>query len=291
MSSTLGRFMRLGVSNWSLQTGLFQQRVVLPLLVLTMLTVPAGVSQTVGSAAEILKKHLLEKDYPEVFGDTHYHVRVENILSVDIDNDGKNELVVLFYPHYRQSASVMIYKLSPEGEPARVTEALAPGPLQKISGEYLDSHKTGSALDFSLPESQENPENRIKTLDIAMSHFGGVVVYRNFYHVDGRKGRTSYIDMTGVELPVNVRDCGSFEFSKVREIAAGPVREDSSKNYLAAWVGDEIYVYLIAGISGQGFLNKKLWVLKAPKDFKGFNPGQSLTYETPAGKNLLTLKN
>lgn len=243
------------------------------------------------SAVDRLKKYLLEKDYPEVFGDEKYHVRVEAVLDVDIDNDGKNELVVLFYPHYRQSASVMIYRVSPEGELARVTEALAPGPLQKISGEYLDSHGTGNALDFSLPDNQDNPENRTKTLDVAMAHFGGVVVYRSFYHVDGRKGRTSYVDMTRMELPANVRDCGSFEFSKVREIAAGPTREDSSKNYLAAWVGDEIYVYLIAGISGQGFLDKKLWVVKAPKDFKGFVPGQGLTYETPRGRNLLSLNN
>ena len=90
---------------------------------------------------------------------------------------------------------------------------------------------------------------------------------------------------------MNVQDCGSFEFSKVSQIAAGPIREDPSKNYLAAWVGDEIHVYLIAGISDQGFLDKKLWVVKAPRNFKGFVPDQGMTYETASGKTLLTLKN
>ncbi len=177
----------------------------LPSLLLMLVFAMASVSQTEkSSAVELLKKHLLEKDYPEVFQDKNYHVRVENVLNVDIDNDGKNELVVLFYPHYRQSASVIIYKVSPAGELARVTEALAPGPLQKISGDYLDSHEIGSAFDFSLPESQTNPENKNKALQIAMAKFGGVVVYRRFYHVDGRKGPVSYLDMTSVELPADV---------------------------------------------------------------------------------------
>jgi len=242
-------------------------------------------------AAELLKKYLLEKDYPEVFQDKQYHARVESILDVDIANDGKRELVVLFYPHYRQSASVIIYKISPEGELARVTEALAPGPLQKISGDYLDSHEIGSAFDFSLPEAQTNPEKKNKVLQIAMAKFGGVVVYRRFYHVDGRKRPVSYVDMTEVELPPGVQDCSSFEFSRVREMAAGPLREDTSRNYLAAWVGNEIYVYLIAGVTTEGLLEKKLWVVKAPADFKGFVPGQGLTYETASGKSLLTLKN
>lgn len=263
----------------------------LPSLPLILVFATATVSQNERpSAEELLKKYLLEKDYPEVFQDKSYHVRVEDVLNVDIDNDGKNELVVLFYPHYRQSASVMIYQVSPHRGLARVTEALAPGPLQKISGDYLDSHETGNAADLALPREQNNPENRNATLKIAMAHFGGVVVYRSFYHVDSRKGPVSYLDMTGVEVPSNVQDCASFEFSKVRQIAAGPLREDSSKNYLAAWVGDEIYVYLITGISKRRFLDKKLWVLKAPRDFKGFIPGQGLTYESASGKTLLTLK-
>jgi hypothetical protein len=97
--------------------------------------------------------------------------------------------------------------------------------------------------------------------------------------------------MTNVELPAHTQDCSSFEFSKVRQIAAGGLREDSSKNYLAAWVGNEIYVYLIRGISSQGMLDKKLWIVKAPAEFKGFLPGQGLAYKTASGPTLLTLAN
>jgi hypothetical protein len=107
---------------------------------------------------EALKKYILEKDYPEAFGDTHYHVRIENILDVDIDNDRKKELVVQYYPHYRQSASVIIYKVSPTLEVTRATEGLAPGPIQKLSGDYLDSHELGQAFDFTVGQGQGTGE-------------------------------------------------------------------------------------------------------------------------------------
>jgi hypothetical protein len=111
----------------------------------------------------------------------------------------------------------------------------------------------------------------------------------NFYHVDSRKGLASFVDMRSVEPPSNATDCSSFEFSKVRQIAAGNLREDSSENYLAALVGDEIYVYLIRGISNQGILDKRLWTVKVPSNFKDFIPGQGLAYKTGSGTALLTL--
>jgi len=96
--------------------------------------------------------------------------------------------------------------------------------------------------------------------------------------------------MRGVKLPSKNHDCGSFEFSRVKQIAAGHLREDSSNNYLAAWVGDEIYVYMIHGISNQGMLDKKLWVIQAPKGFNGFEIGNGLTYKTETATDMLTLK-
>ena len=65
---------------------------------------------------DVFRKFITGKDYPEVFGTTRYEIRVENILDVDIDNDGQKELIVQFYPRYRQSATVIIYKVSPDME-------------------------------------------------------------------------------------------------------------------------------------------------------------------------------
>jgi hypothetical protein len=269
------------------------KRQILLLFLPICLLVGSGLASQVENhpTAEDLKKYLIEKDYPEVFGDSHYHVRIEDVLVVDIDNDGKRELVAQFNPHYRQSASVAIYKITPELELTRVMEGLAPGPLQNLSGDYLDSHELGEAADFTIGKGQGKPGEEDQALQIALAKFGGVVAYHNFYHVDGRKKPTSYVDLRNVEPPSHAQDCSSFEFSKVRQIAAGGLREDSSKNYLAAWVGDEINVYLIRGISSQGMLDKQLWIVKVPADFKGFIPGQGLTYKTTSGTALLTLAN
>ena len=254
---------------------------------LSCLLVGPVFAQPGDSRLEALKKYVLEKDYPEVFGESHYKTRIESLIDVDIDNDGSKELIVLYFPHYRQSAPVVIYKISPDLTVARVTEGLAPGPLQKLSGDYLDSHALGKAADFEI-------SGDAKTEDVVRVMFkngmNGLVRYDTFYHVDDRAGLPSFIDMRGVQMPSKNHDCSAFEFSRVKQIAVGGLREDPSRNYLAAWVGDEIYLYLIRGISNEGMLDKKLWVLQTPKGFQGFEPGKGLAYKTETGTAVLTLK-
>jgi hypothetical protein len=237
---------------------------------------------------EAFKKYLLEKDYPEVFGDAHYRTRVEGFLDVDVDNDGSKELVILYHPHYRQSPPIVIYKISPDLKVSKVLEGLAPGPLQEVSGDYLDAHNLGMAVDFEISAGKIMPEQLMQIM--TKSGMNGFVIYDSFYHSDGRSGTLSFIDMRGVKLPTKKHDCESFEFSTVKQIAAGHLVEDSANNYLAAWVGDEIYVYLIRGISNEGMLNKKLWVIKAPQGFSGFEKDQGLTYKTESATAVLTLK-
>jgi len=230
-----------------------------------------------------LKKYILEKDYPELFKDKPYRTRIENILIVDINNDGKNDLIVHFFPHYRQSPSIVMYQVSSKLEIARIKEGLAPGPLKPVGRDYLDSHTLGEAVDFDIGDKQNDPDARNRMLK-ASSKFGGVVAYRNFFHADNRIGSGSYIDMTHIDTSKEIKNCESFEFSKVRQIAAGNLRRDKANNYLAAWVEDQIYVYLIKGVSGEGLLDKRLWIVKAPSKFKGFLPGEGLAYKTLSGK-------
>jgi hypothetical protein len=242
---------------------------------------------------EAVRKHILEKDYPEVFGSTNYKTRIEGVLDLDVDNDGENEVVILFHPHYRQSAPILIYKVTTDLKVSRIAEGLAPGPLQPVTGDYLDSHTMGQAVDFELGNTKAAPakttlEEVLKTA--SKNHLNGFVIYDSFYHMDGRAGLPYLIDMRGVSVPSNMHDCSSFEFSRVNQIAGGHLREDTGKNYLAAWVGEEIYVYLITGASNQGLLDKKKWVVKAPRGFSGFLPDQGLTYKTDAGTETLSLK-
>jgi len=264
------------------------RRALATLVVLLGTTVAAAAGQEANPRLEALKKYILEKDYPEVFRDTDYKTRIEDVLDVDIDNDGSKEFVVLYFPHYRQSPPIVIYKVSTNLLVKKVTEGLAPGPLQPLSGDYLDSHNLGMAVDMEVQAQKATPQEFFRAF--VKSGMNGFVAYDKFFHVDGRKGSPSYIDMTGVKVPMGKHDCAGFEFSRVRGIAAGGLREDPAKNYLAAWVGDEIWVYLIRGISQDGMLDKQHWVIKAPTGFVGFEPGQGLTYKTESGNAILTLK-
>ncbi len=264
------------------------RRALITLAVLLGLAAAAAAGQEMNPRLDALKKYILEKDYPEVFGDADYKTRIENVLDVDIDNDGSNEFVVLYFPHYRQSPPIVIYKVSANLEVKKVTEGLAPGPLQPLSGDYLDSHNLGMAVDFEVDSKNATPQGVLRIA--AKDGMVGLVAYENFFHMDGRKGSPSYIDMRGVKVPKGKHDCAGFEFSRVKDIAVGGLQEYPKRNYLAAWVGDEVWVYLIRGISQDGLLDKELWVIKAPKGFAGFEPNQGLSYKTETGTAILTLK-
>jgi hypothetical protein len=46
--------------------------------------------------------YLLNEEYPELFGDEPYVIRPTGFDIGDLDGDGVEEVVVSFYPHYRQ---------------------------------------------------------------------------------------------------------------------------------------------------------------------------------------------
>jgi hypothetical protein len=260
---------------------------VIPLLV-SVLSLGSAFSQESSPRLDAVKKYILEKDYPEVFKGSPYKTRVEGVLDADVDNDGSREVVILFHPHYRQSAPILIYRVSPDLNVTRLAEGLAPGPLQNLSGEYLDSHNLGMAVDFEIQKEKATPQAMLQVG--AENGMNGLVIYDSFFHSDGRTGNPYFIDMRGVKLPTQKHNCESFEFSRVRQIAAGHLFEDSSKNYLAAWVGDEIYVYLIRGVSDIGLLDKSLSIIKAPTGFAGFEADQGLSYKIGTKMAVLTLK-
>jgi len=241
----------------------------------------SAAAQALPPEAEAVQKYILEKDYPERFKDTTYRTRIEDLLIVDVDGDGAKEVVVHFHPHYRQSPTVVIYRLSEGANVTRVLEGLAPGALQPISGDYLDSHTLGEAADIDLSGDQNNPVAREKFLKAGMANFGGVVSYPTFWHVDSRTGGGSYVDMTAAPNPSKGKTCEDFEFSKVRQIAFGSLKAETRK-YLAAWVNTDIYLYSIH-FRADGLLDKTVEVLPAPKTFNGFLPGQGLAFTNRKG--------
>lgn len=259
----------------------------IPLLSLLAARPVSRGQQDLPPEVEAVREHILKKDYPELFKDQPYRTRIDDVLITDLDLDGQTEVVVQFWPHYRQSPSIIIYRFSKTLEVTRVKEGLAPGPLRPISGDYLDSHSLGMAVDFQFEGMQNDAAKRKALMNVAFSNFTNLVEYRTFFHVDARTGAGTYVDMSQIDIPGKAASCGHFEFSRVLQIAVGGVKSDRERNYLAAWVGKEIYVYLIKGFTEDGFLKKQLWILKTPKGFNGFAPGKGLAYASKSGTTEL----
>lgn len=235
---------------------------------------------------EAVRKHILEKDYPERFGSTSYRTKIENVLVTDLDRDGSPEVVVLFVPHYRQSAPIVIYRVAKDLQVTRVAEGLAPGPLVALSGAYLDSHTAGQAADFTV-ESKDKPIDHDQMRQaVFKSGFGGIVEYKTFFHADGRSGQRAYVDMTHVALPRGRDNCNDFEFSRVDEIATGALSSEPNQVHLAARVGSELWLYHVEAFLPNGLMRKTFTVEKTPEDFVRFVAGRGhiLMYQTRSGE-------
>jgi hypothetical protein len=95
-----------------------------------------------------------------------------------------------------------------------------------------------------------------------------IVQYKDFIHMDMRKGESAYIDMSHVEPFDSKKTCASFEFSKVDFIYAAIGSREDNKNSgaILAKVGSQVYVYEIAGIDKDGYLDKKISIRKLDKN-------------------------
>ncbi len=232
-------------------------------LVLGLLAATAAAADSPPKVAAV-QKYLLEQEYPEVFGDKHYRIKVEDAIVADVDDDGISEVVLLVKPHYRQSPTIVLFKVSKDLKVKRVVEGLAPGPLVPVSGDYLDSHTLGMAADLTAQGAENDPKKRKQVVAIALKEMGGVVEYSNFIHSDGRTGKAPiYIDMSHLKAPKDAT-CETFEFSTV-DVLQVAAKDDGSGNYLLAFVGSELYIYKIKKITTDGFLQKTLTVKKVDR--------------------------
>ncbi|HEY6197902.1 MAG TPA: hypothetical protein VI231_04775 [Candidatus Binatia bacterium] len=219
-----------------------------------------------------VQRYILEKDYPEVFGETRYRTKIENAVIADLDGDGLPEVTVHTTPHYRQSAPIVIFRVDKDLNVTRVKEGLAPGPLVPLTGEYLDSHIIGMGVDFVIG-LKPGEEHLVRSFaEKGVATFGGFVQYKNFHHADGRKGSSAYIDMTHIDVPAGKDSCADFEFARVIQITVGKLDSESGGNYLAAHVSSEIWLYRIEEFLPNGLLKKTIRVEKVPGDFVEFMP-------------------
>lgn len=237
---------------------------------------------------ERFQQYLLEEDYPEVFGDVRYRVGIEHLFTADIDGNGTIDLVSQTTPHFRQSATILIYTTDADGRISRVSEGLAPGPLVPVSGAHLDSHTLSEAADVTIGSgSDEDAESFFAS---AFDSFGGIVAYDGFLHVDNRVTETPYfIDMRHADLPDGDIDCEHFEFSAVDETAVGRVPGFSDHAVIVARVGTLLYLYRINAIGPAGRIDRTLRVITLPDRnwFLGTNGDQAIGVQSGSDPSII----
>lgn len=263
-------------------------RIQAAILVALSISVTSAYADTPSQVSEValVKDYMLKTDYPEKFSNHVYHVKILDAIVAPVLNDGSDDVVILVAPNYRQSATILFYKISETKTVTRVMEGLAPGPLVPVTGNYIDSHTLGEGVDLSLQGRQEDTVSRRNFIDVAAAKFGGMVAYPNFFHVDGRQGPLWYVDESNVMPVLENKDCSGFEFSAVEAVAVGQITGGGTDNYLIAKVGDSLYTYLISGLESGKFLNKKSWTSALPADFKSFMPegAHVIQYQTVDGQ-------
>lgn len=233
----------------------------LGLLVAFSLIVPfPAEAQTALQEVEAVRSYLLNSDYPEVFGKQHYRVKIENLIFADLDGDGIPEVIAHLKPHFRQSPTIVIFKVTKDLQVQRVMEGLAPGPLQPLSGKYLDSHELGEGVDFTATVKPGYSAESSLLKSFVKSQKGGLVLYKQFAHIDGRQGLPTYIDMREADLAPGIAACQNFEFADVEQVEVTTRYSTDGRNVIAAHVGKKIYAIRIEHFLPNGLLEKSVTV-------------------------------
>lgn len=240
----------MAMINWNLYKFLWAFSLIAPLL--------AG-AQSLPPEAEAVRNYLLNSEYPEVFSKKQYRISIENLIVADLDGDGVPEVIGHMKPHFRQSPTIMIFRVGKDLRVQRVMEGLAPGPLQALSDQYLDSHVEGFGVDL---QAQLAPGDDAEAVFVQalMKFKGSLVLYKHFAHIDKREGLANYIDMRAADLPPSVRTCEGFEFADVEHVEVTKRFSNDGRNVIAARVGKRIYVIRIERFLPNGLLEKTVTV-------------------------------
>lgn len=196
------------------------------------------------------------EDYPELFNDKSYRIQVNGIAIGDLDADGEAEVVMMVKPHYRQSPTIIIFRVDSAMNVTRVIEGLAPGPVREISGDYIDSHTLGLGVDYTAKAKNGEKLDSSSMVTALLQSFGNGVEYKNWFHADQRSGKKMYIDMKHIENENAGKNCAEFEFSEVKSIRIEERNGDG--NFLIAYVGKNLYVYKIKNFLGNGLIEKEV---------------------------------
>lgn len=228
--------------------------------------------------------YIIQHDYPELFNNKQFQFRPVAWAIHDMDDDGRSEVFLQTFPHYRQSPTITIYQIDEQDSVHRVTEGFAPGHLKAISKEedYFDTHSTGTALDMELGAGDLGRLNAFARMSLI---FGmSPVIFNNFVHTDKREGKPTFLDLSYLKDLDGESSCEHFQFAQPDAIVAGKIKGEKYKYFLAV-VGDEMYCYQIRGFEKGGYIDKHVIVIQKPQDFKSFIVQDDIIkYETIAGE-------
>jgi hypothetical protein len=211
--------------------------------------------------------YIVNNDFPELFNGQPFQPRPIAWQIIDIDNDGKTEVFLQTFPHYRQSPTISIFKIDNKDSVTRIIEGFAPGHLVKLSAEddYFDTHSTGTAVDMQL---DSNEPEKFKKLAQSSLNFGmSVVLYKNFIHMDKRDGKEIFIDLMYLNDFPNENSCAHFQFSQPEQIIAGKIKNMKALFFISK-VNKELFCYKIKGFENGKFVDKEIFIMKLPKKYK-----------------------
>jgi hypothetical protein len=207
--------------------------------------------------AQLVQNYILNTEYLELFDTTHYRIKCENMLADDIDCDGTTEVILHLFPHYRQSPTIVIYRVFKNDSISRVTEGFAPGNPLPATDKYLDSHTLGMAMDMVADNMKQKPVEPEKLLAAARNSSGGcIVLYQTFIHMDMRIGNPSYVDMRHIKkLPGKPQTCEGFEFPDVSQILIGNYNDKGK--CLFCLTNKELDILKIKSFLASGLIDKE----------------------------------
>ena len=188
---------------------------------------------------------------------------VAGALGHDLDGDGTPEAVAWLRPALRQTPTVLIFRRNAAGEWQRVLEGLAPGRLRAVSGKLTDSHVHGVGVDMVAGDGSR--ENTQRVLAAGPARGMSLVAYEGFLHADLRQQATFVIDLSAGALPKGTdKTCEKFEFSTPETLVAGLLRGDGTRSYLVALTEEDLTLYRITAIDGDGRLTFETWMRPRP---------------------------
>jgi hypothetical protein len=223
-----------------------------------------------------------EREPVEAFGTAAGFVRVRDIALLDVDGDESPEAFVWIEPRVRQTPTILVYTYDRQRGARRLLEALVPGRLQPVSGQFVDDHTMGFGIDMTVGGDGKRVDfDRLIAAGVA--HGMSLVRYRTFLHTDGRKGFVTFVDLSDWALPTpDTKTCANFEFSSVEGLAAGAL-SGSATRYLVALTTNDITIYRFRGIRPNGTFDKDSWVRARPPDITGLEV-------SPSGEVMLRMR-